>query len=144
MGFTYYYSECHKCGQLTRYTDPNEMGRICRYCGGNLVDSGKVLTEEERIAEEKTWRKAREEEIYNEYIKGNEEREKEYAYRLEVQQRELARMISQVQQQYANRPHCPRCGSVNLRDETSPISTGESYIFIDTIVCNNCGYHWDV
>lgn len=149
--YTYYYNECHECGSLRRYTDEESKKEICPYCGGKLVDSGKVLTEQERRAQEKEWRKNHEQELYEQYVKGNAEREEKYAARVEKQKREYQQMIAKIQESYrreaiekANRLHCPRCGSVNIGKAHYMLPTGSSYMCIYKHCCNNCGYKWDI
>lgn len=141
--------ECHNCANIFGpFEDGEKQPEKCENCDGVLFDY------EESIPEGTfwDWLGRREQELYTQYVVGNSENEKKYEIRqrkgLEFRKKleeELKETKRQRQaEEAANRPHCPHCGSVNLREETSPISTGESYIFVDTIVCNNCGYHWDV
>ena len=151
MSFTYYYNECHECGHLRRYCEEKDKKEICPYCGSKMLDSGKVMTEQERLEQEEGWRAGREKELYEQYIKGNEEREAKYQARQKKQEDELRQMIASVQEGYRKKAereaqlvHCPRCGSVNVRQDDYMLPTGSSFMSFSDYCCNHCGYKWSV
>ena len=148
MSFTYYYNECHECGHLRRYCEEKDKKEMCPYCGSKMLDSGKVMTEQERLEQEEGWRAGREKELYEQYIKGNEEREAKYQARQKKQEDELRQMIASVQEGYRKKAereaqlvHCPRCGSVNVGKANPMYINGIRMCHAD-FRCHDCGFKW--
>ena len=126
------FTECHNCGALRPYWSQKDKEEICGYCGAKTID---VETEiKGGLNGEDRWRKAREKEIYEQYIAGDPEKEKAHkAFQKEREERINRVFRESREKRFGHLAYCPRCGSGKVKkvDATQPGYT-----------CSDCGNAW--
>ena len=154
-----YIMYCPVCG----YVDGEHTKTVCPFCGRELSDSnhllkkmrGKFRWEIEPIAEN----------IFQNLVKDNPEFDnKAYQFRVEKQREETRRADAIAKKKWdeqmakgrevlaeraANAPHCPTCGSTDLK-KIDALDRAISVSFLGlasgkigkSFKCNHCGYIW--
>ena len=134
------FTECHNCGALRLYWEEKDKEEICSYCGAKTFDI-EANIKEEGLNGQNQWRKTRENEIYEQYIVGDPQKEKLCEGRRKKEAEEIRKMIAKMEESsrksreesLGHLAHCPRCGSrkVKKMDATQPSYT-----------CSDCGCAW--
>lgn len=147
----YYTSECHGCGAVFICGIKDRVKAVCEYCGETLYNAEKYFGEGEK-KEQKKWKKARERELYVQYIMGNTENEEKYENRIKLQEFDKRQEQQETTPEEENEKSseeksepidCPRCGSVNVREVSDVLPAGDSDMFFSGYYCNDCGYKWN-
>lgn len=137
-----YIRECHECGEISISCDEDDQRETCLFCGAPLCNYGAIPSDNNFW----NWINNHYQELYFQYIKSHAEREEKYTSRMKKTQQDIQRMKNEMeelnriaeQERLAHMPHCPTCGSADLR---RPRFLEGGYQTL-SFVCNNCGYKW--
>lgn len=140
--------ECHNCGLVAVELESGAFyQRNCPFCGAELIDGQKIDQGLSHTI-------ARENEVIQNYIHGNPEKEVLYQKRKQSEQRQADALAAKRDAQKAARvntcvPKCPTCGSTDVQLISTASRLGSALLFGlgsskigKTMECKNCGYKW--
>lgn len=138
---------CPTCGNGLSKTNAEKDCYICKYCNNQLIKINMDMHKYMELCEYDKFNKKENTKTLTKKYGGDQFSEEAYEDRIRTVKRENS--AHQSTQQSSNVPHCPTCGSTNIKKISATskvVGAGLFGLFSKTarsqFECKDCGYKW--
>ena len=140
---------CPTCGNGLSKTNAEKDCYICKYCNNQLIKINMDMHKYMELCEYDKFNKKENTKTLAKKYGGDQFSEEAYEDRIRTVKRENSARQSTQTTQPSNVPHCPTCGSTNIKKISATskvVGAGLFGLFSKTarsqFECKDCGYKW--